>query len=208
MNSKSKFKFNKKLLIPTVLICVVFLFAVFQIFHYKNIKTGNNITNKTLQEIESYILNISSYEAEIELNVESNKNSNQYIIRQKFEKPNICYQEVIEPKNIEGLTIKYNGSNLEVSNTKLNLSKIYENYQYITENCLWLSDFIENYKANNGTISEKDGIIIMENSSKKNTYITTEKLYIDRNANRIIKMEIEDANHKTRIYINYKEIKI
>lgn len=205
---KSNLKFNKKALIPAILICVIVLFTIFQIFHYKNIKTGNNITNKTLQEIESYILNISSYEAEIELNVESNKNSNQYIIRQKFEKPNICYQEVIEPKNIEGLTIKYNGSNLEVSNTKLNLSKIYENYQYITDNCLWLSDFIENYKANNGTILEKDGVIIMENKCKKNTYIASEKLYIDRKNNKITKLEIEDENNKTRIYINYKEIKI
>jgi outer membrane lipoprotein-sorting protein len=201
-------KFNKKITVIVIAIVLILFFIIFRIYHYKNIKTGNNITDKTLQEIESYILNISSYEAEIELKVESNKNSNKYIIKQKFEKPNICYQEVVEPKNIEGLTVKYDGKNLEVSNTKLNLSKIYEYYQYITDNVLWLSDFIENYKANNGTISEKDGIIIMENRCKENTYITSEKLYIDRNANRIIKLEVEDENNKTRIYITYNEIKI
>lgn len=145
---KFKFKLNKKILIIGLLISLILFFGIFRIFYYKKIKTGNNITDKTLQEIESYILNISSYEAEIELNVESNKNSNKYVLKQKFAKPNICYQQVIEPKNIEGLTIKYNGNNLEVSNTKLNLSTIYQNYQYVTDNTLWLSDFIENYKAN------------------------------------------------------------
>ena len=59
-----------------------------------------------------------------------------------------------------------------------------------------------------GTISEKDGIIIMENKCKENTYITSEKLYIDRNANRITQLAIEDENNKTKIYITYKEIKI
>ena len=169
---------------------------------------GNNITDKTLQEIESYILNISSYKAKIELCVESNKNSNKYIIEQKFSKPNICKQVVEEPKNVEGLTIKYDGTNLEISNSKLNLTTIYENYQYITENVLWLSDFSQNYQNNNGSISEENGIIIMETKCNLNSYVATEKLYIDRNANKIVKMIVEDENKKARIYITYKEIEI
>lgn len=207
-NNKNTTKANKKILIISLVIIFILFFSILKIINYKKIKTGNNITSKTLQEIESYVLNISSYEAKIELNVESNKNTNKYIIEQKYSKPNLCCQKVIEPKNIEGLTTKYDGNNLEISNTKLNLSTIYENYQYMTDNVLWLSDFIENYKKNNGTISEKDGIIIMENKCNENTYIISEKLYIDRNANKITKLVIEDENKKCKIYITYKEIKI
>ena len=200
---------NKNIIIIlTIISILIALFCIFKIFNYKNTKTGNNITDKTLQEIESYILNISSYSSKIELNVESNKNSNKYIIEQKYAKPNICKQVVEEPKNIEGLTIKYDGTNLEISNSKLNLTTIYENYQYLTDNVLWLSDFIENYRKNNGTISEENEIIIMETKCSINTYSATEKLYIDRNANKITKLIIEDENKNTRIYITYKEIDI
>lgn len=48
----------------------------------------------------------------------------------------------------------------------------------------------------------------MENKCRENTYITSAKLYIDRNANKITKLVIEDENNKTKIYITYKEIKL
>ena len=43
---------------------------------YKNINIGNNISNKTLDEVEDYILNISSYKAKLEVTINSNKNTN------------------------------------------------------------------------------------------------------------------------------------
>lgn len=190
------------------LIAVILFFSIFMILHYKKLQTGNNISDKTLQEIEEYILNISSYEAEIEVKVESNKNTNKYILKQKFASPNIASQEVIEPKNIEGLTVKYDGTNLEITNSKLNLNTIYENYTYIADNVLWLSDFIENYRKNGGSINEENGVIIMETKRDKNKYSAVEKLYINRNASKITKLIIEDENKKNRIYITYNKIEI
>lgn len=201
---------NKKLiwLIIAFVIIIIIIFTIFSVLHYKKIETGNNISDKTLKQIEDYILNISSYDAEIEVNVESNKNTNKYIMIQKFCSPNIASQEIIEPKNIEGLTVKYDGQNMEISNSKLGLSTIYENYAYIADNVLWLSDFIESYKTNNGSITEKNGIIVMEVKNNKNRYCVSEKLYIDRNANKITKLIIEDENRKDRIYITYNKIEI
>ena len=140
---------EKRTMIIILFVIVLILFVILNFFSYKKVKTGNNITNKTLQEVENYILNIRSYNAEIELSVNSNKNSNKYILKQEFKSPKSCYQEVIEPQNIKGLTIKYDGVNMQISNSKLELSKIYNNYEYISDNVLWLSDFITNYKNNN-----------------------------------------------------------
>lgn len=140
---------EKRTMIIILFVIVLILFVILNFFSYKKVKTGNNITNKTLQEVENYILNIRSYNAEIELSVNSNKNSNKYILKQEFKSPNSCYQEVIEPQNIKGLTIKYDGVNMQISNSKLELSKIYNDYEYISDNVLWLSDFITNYKNNN-----------------------------------------------------------
>lgn len=184
------------------------IFVIFRFWNYKNTKLGNNISDKTLQEIEGFVLNISSYDAKIELAVESNKNSNKYIIKQKYCSPTLIKQEVVEPKNIEGLTVKYDGTNMEISNTKLNLKTIYQDYEYIADNILWLSDFIECYKSNNGTITENNGVIVMEVKCDKNKYLVNEKLYIDRNANKITQLIIEDENKKAKIYITYKEIEI
>lgn len=201
---------NKKIIIISLVILVIaiLIFIFFKITNYKNTKMGNNISNKTLEEVENYILNISSYDAEIEVCVESNKNTNKYILIQKYCSPNIASQEVIEPKNIEGMMIKYDGTNLQISNSKLNLNTIYENYTYITDNVLWLSDFIQNYKENNGKITEENGIIIMETKCNENKYSAYEKLYIDRNANKIIKLVVEDENKKSKIYITYNKIEI
>ena len=201
---------NKKIiiLVSILIISGLLIFTIFKITNYKNTKTGNNISDKTLEEVENYILNISSYEAEIEVSVESNKNTNKYILKQKYSSPNIASQEVIEPKNIEGMTIKYDGINLQISNSKLNLNTIYENYNYIADNVLWLSDFIENYKSNGGTITEENGIIIMETKCDENIYSAYEKLYIDRNANKITKLIVEDENKKSKIYITYNKIEI
>lgn len=201
---------NKKtiLIIIGIILILTTIFIIFRITNYKNTKMGNNIANKTLQEVENYILNISSYDAEIELVVESNKNTNKYIINQKYVSPNIASQEVIEPMNIQGLKIKFDGNKLEVSNTKLNLNTIYENYEYIADNVLWLCDFIDNYKNNNGKICEENGVIVMETKCDGNKYAAYEKLYIDRNANKITKLVIEDENNKTKIYITYNKIEI
>ena len=73
---------NKRILICIVI--VIFVVLIFLIFfiknHYKIFETGNNMSNKSIEEIEKYILNISSYEAKVSVTVESNKNTNKYVI--------------------------------------------------------------------------------------------------------------------------------
>lgn len=73
-------------------------------FGYKSIFFGNN----TIKSDNIDILNIRSYEAKITVEVNSNKNTNKYILNQKYIEPNIFKQEVIEPSSIKGLTITNN----------------------------------------------------------------------------------------------------
>lgn len=93
----------------------------------------------------------------------------------------------------------------------MNLSKIYENYQYISNNSLCLYQFIEDYKKDNNAKCEEDlDTIVMqtkvENSTNK--YNANKRLYIDKNTLKPIKMEIDDINKKMLVYILYDEIKI
>ena len=167
-------------------------------------KFGNNSSS---QEIINNILNISSYETKIEVDVNSNKNANKYIIKQKYVAPDISEQEVLEPKNIEGIKIVKNKNELKVENTKMNLIKIYNDYEYMTDNCLDLNAFIEDYKIMGKEIyGDRDNEIILTIENKSEKYHKNRTLYISKETGKPTKMEIKDNNKKTLIYILYKEV--
>lgn len=113
---------NKKLLyIITVffIICII-LVTIVCFFRKNDYKTGNigNTNIKSAENIKEYILNISSYEADISLEVTSNKTTNKYRLIQKYAEPNIFKQDVLEPNNIKGLTTIYDGTNLKIENSR------------------------------------------------------------------------------------------
>lgn len=113
---------NKKLLyiIAIFFIICVILVTTICFFRKNDYKTGNigNTNIKSAENIKEYILKISSYEADISLEVTSNKTTNKYRLIQKYAEPNIFKQEVLEPNNIKGLTTIYDGTNLKIENSR------------------------------------------------------------------------------------------
>ena len=202
---------NKKLIfiLCAIILVVTIIFFIFYKNNYKTLNLGNNI-NTSAESVKEYILNLSSYEATIQVEVVSNKNSNKYILKQKFNNSNTFKQEVIEPQNIEGTIIEFSENNLKLENTKLQLSKIYENYNYLCNNRLCLNTFIEEYKNNNeASFKEENNQIILEYKIKNDSrYYTYQKLYIDKKTCKPVKMEIKDVNQNVLVNILYNEIKI
>ena len=193
-----------------ILLFIIFIISVGFIFYknsIKNLKIGNN---KNSQEIVDYILNLSSYEAEVTVNITSNKNSNKYILKQKYQKDKERIQEVIEPSNIAGVKIINDGKNLKIENSNLNLNEIIENYTNLENNNLDLSMFIDEYKnSNESSYEEKDDEIIMKvKNDKENIYVKEKTLYINKKTYKPIKLEIKDNKQKERIYILYNEVEI
>lgn len=210
-------KLNKKSLI--IIITLILIAVILTIYFFinknnklfnKNSNIGNNITSKSIQEIEQYILNISSYEAKLDVTVQSNKNTNKYILKQKYNSSGMEEQVVLEPSNIEGLTILYENGKVTINNTKLNLQTVYDNYEYIADNNLWLNSFIKDYKeGSNKSISEDSNNIIMTvDISESNNYGNVKMLYINKNTGNPEKMLIQDKNQKNMVYILYNEIRI
>ena len=209
-NKVLKRKINIGIVILGLLLLIFIIFLLKN--NYKILKTGNNMSNKSIEEIEKYILNIGSYEATIQVTIESNKNTNRYVLNQKYVSPNQSKQIVLEPANIEGLEIVYDGQNLHVNNTKLNLSKVYENYEYIADNFLTLESFIEDYnhckKEGKNRLSEDEKEYILEAELNRSKYVYIKKLYISKETGKPTQMLIEDINEKTIVYILYNEINI
>ena len=201
---------KKKKIIIIILIATLIISSIFFIFFNKNTakryKTGNNSTS---QEIVDNILNIYSYEATVEVEIKSNKNENKYIIKQVYNGEEDNWQEIIELTNIAGVKIIKQGANLKLENTNLNLTSMFENYEYISDNSLDLSSFIKEYKNDEkAEFSEKDNKIIMTTSINENRKRKTKILYINKENGMPSKLEIQDANKKIAIYILYNEVKV
>ena len=172
---------NKKIKISLIILLIAFAIIFFMQKVYKTKKTGNNI-NKSTSDLLEYILNISSYEATAKVTINSNKTSNEYVIKQYYLKPIYSKQIIKEPQSIENLEILHNGKDLSIKNTNLGLSKIYQNYNYINENILWLNYFLDNCNENGYQIEENNEEIIIKNEVKKdklkgNLYINKKDTY-------------------------------
>ena len=203
---------KRKIFIITI-ITVIFLLILFLILkiNYKNIISGNTITSKNTDSIVNNILNMKSYEADVTIEITSNKNKNTYKLKQQNIGDKAYKQIIEEPRNLEWMEIIFKDNNLEIKNTKLNINKIYENYKYIAENELILTSFVKDYNPQNEIKMEEDeNQIILEVKIKKelNRYEKYKKLYINKETGLPIKMEIKDDTQKTLVYILYNEIKI
>ena len=200
-------KINKKIFFIILLILVIIL----GILIYKNvIKKSKNGNNMSSQEIVDYILNIKKYKSNILVQVNSNKNSNKYVLDQEYNENGESIQEVIEPNNISGVKIIRKDKNLKIENSKLNVSTIFDNYQGIGENYLDLNTFIEDYKKNEKSEFEEneEEIIMKTKSNNKNKYTENKILYINKEKKEPTKLIIEDNNQKATINIQYNKIEI
>ena len=208
----AKEKNNKRLKLMLIIGLISIIIIMIVVIKNKNgttkiSKIGNNSSS---QEIVDYILNIESYNSEVDVEIKSNKNSNKYKLKQNYIKDEKSIQEVVEPQNIQGVKIINEKNNLKIENTNLSLTKIIENYQDIANNQLDLSTFITDYKNNNNSkFTEKENKIIMETTSQnENQYRKYETLYISKENGKPEKMEIKDTNQNVIIYIIYNEINI
>ena len=192
---------------------VVLFFLIFLFFfmknNYKNFKFGHNESNKSVKEVEEYILNVNSYEATVEVTVNSNKNTNKYLLKQEQDLKNTEKKQIVlKPENIAGVELKSNNGNLTVTNSRLNLNQMYTDYPDISDNILWLGSFIEYYKNNKNktSIYEEHGDIVMEIKNMQDRNIGKRKLYLEQGTGKPKKMVIEGDNKKDKVYILYNEI--
>ncbi len=195
---------NKKI----IFICIIIISSIIIIsfFNYKKQNSGNNIS-KSITDYKQNILDISSYEATISVEIISNKNTNKYIIKQWYNSPNSFKQEVQAPENIKGLVTLYDGSNLEVQNTNLNISKIYKDYNCLSNNILSLNSFIQDLRESESECIETEDENIIEIKTKKK-YAWYKRLIISKETGKPTKMEILDENKNILVYILYNEITI
>lgn len=196
----------KKIIILLLIILIIIILIVNLKKVFKKSKNGNNMSS---QEIVDEILNINYYKAKVYVQINSNKNSNKYILNQQYNTENEMIQEVIEPQNIAGVKIIKKDNILTIENSNLDLKTIFENYNGLENNALDLKSFIEDYKQNSDSkCEEKDGEIILQTKSNTSKYISKKILYINKEKVSPTKLIIQDNNQNTTINIEYNNIEL
>lgn len=198
---------KNKILFLIILIVLLIVGLIIYKIKIKNLKNVNNISS---QEIVDYFLSIKSYKSKINVQVNSNKNSNKYIMEQEYNTENGSIQTVIEPENIAGVKISLKDNLLKIENTNLSLSQMFENYQGLEDNSLDLISFIEDYKTNEKSIFEENEneVILKTKNHSKNKYNKNKVLYINKENKLPTKLIVEDDNQNTTINIKYINIEI
>ena len=192
-----------------ILICIFLI--IFSFFYYIFFRNGNNIFKKSDEEIIDNILNADfNYTAEANVTVYSNKNENTYDIRIEETKEH-SFLEVISDGKIKGLNLEYEENKLILKNTELNLEKIFENYNELSGNHLFLKTFIKEYfESENTEIVEDDEktLVVKITLLNSNKYIKYEELYIDRKTGLPKKLVIKNSDKQIKVCIIYTNIKI
>lgn len=202
----------KAIKLKKIVIFVIIFCMIFGILYYKNFLFGNNIIkNRSENELEDILDSMNQYCAEISVTVTSNKTQNEYVIYQEVNGDE-SMQEIKAGENIEGVKIEQKQNCLKVSNSKLNLEKVYENYNNLLNNSLFLNSFAADYRKeeNTSSCSEENGELILEINlkSNQNTYIKHKKLYVDSKTGKPTKLEIKDNTKKETICIVYNNIEL
>ena len=199
MKDNVNLKKKKTLILVIVILVISIFFLIFLFKMAKNNKFGNN--NISQEESLKKILNMTSYEAKIEVQVKSNKNTNTYKIYQEYEKDKKSIQEVLETENIKGVRIEKTEEKLKLENTKLNLTTFFDRYDKININDLDLNSFILQYLEDEEKQTEEFREEIVLKTKNK-------MLYLNKKTKLPTKMEIKDDNKNTKVYILYNEITI
>ena len=114
------------------------------------------------------------------------------------------------PENIKDMIIEINDNTLKITNTKINMEKIYEEYDGILNNDLFLNKFTKDCENNNFKFYEKNEKIILETilNNNSSTYIKYKELYLDKKTNLPTELIMKDNTKKACIRIIYNDIKI
>lgn len=185
----------KKLIFFVIILLLILIFL-----YYNTSIFGNNIIVKDENKVAKACLDsFYNYEAEIEVTVKSNKTTNTYEMKQKVE-GDYSYFEVTSTGKIKGLKVEFENKTLKFTNTELKLNRIYDNYEGIMKNSLFLNNFADEYKSTNSTTYKENNTFIFETDNGK------KKLYVSGETLKPEKLEIKDNTKNTVICIVYKRI--
>ena len=203
MSLKFELKRPSSKLAIFVLICI----TIFFVFYYIFLKLGNNKISQS-ERIDDILEKYLNYEADVVINISSNKTENTYKMKQVVTKE---YSKIVleEPKNISGMIIENTKDSIKIINSVLNVEKCYEKQEEFLNNFLFLNIFVNEFKENESNVEEnEDEIKVKIRTENNNTYVKNKELIIDKKTYKPKELIIRDNTNQERIRIIYNDVRI
>lgn len=127
------------------IVAIIFILVISIFYCYKFFIPGNNKSVKDVNELDQYILGIKDYSIEAKIIVNSNKNTNTYLLKETNEN-GASTQEIISENTNIGVCLEYKDDVLTIKNTELGLPRIFADYKEIFNNPIDFKTFLEDYK--------------------------------------------------------------
>lgn len=160
---------------------------------------GNNKNRNQNEIVDNILKKLENYEADVTVSVMTNKNETIYNMKQIYNK-NESKTIINSPENIKGMVIENTNNTLKITNPIINMEKVYEDYDFILNNDLFLNVFINDYKNNSSEIHEQDNELILsiKLNNKTSTYIKYKELYLNKETKLPLKLEMKDDSQKLK----------
>ena len=186
-------------------ILIVFLITVFSGCSIKKDEVS------TMEKIQNQLKNMESYQCTGTLTRISNKSENVYEIKQYYKSTGEYKLEMLAPEDVAGNYTVYNGESVFQYNPRIQGKVIQGVPKSQMRNELFLGCFIKNYFQSEDVTVETGNMDIQTSTvleaviPGENKYTATEKLWIDEETLKPLKLVIYDTEGKERYIIEYKD---
>lgn len=186
-------------------ILIVFLITVFSGCSIKKDEVS------TMEKIQNQLKNMESYQCTGTLTRISNKSQNVYEIKQYYKSTGEYKLEMLAPEDVAGNYTVYNGESVFQYNPRIQGKVIQGVPKSQMRNELFLGCFIKNYFQSEDVTVETGNMDIQKSTvleaviPGENKYTATEKLWIDEETLKPLKLVIYDTEGKERYIIEYKD---
>ena len=187
--------------------CIAFFVVSVLLF----VGCGNSEEVSTMEKIQNQLKNMESYECTGTLTRISNKGQNVYDIKQYYKSTGEYRLELLSPDDVAGNYTVFDGTSIFQHNPRVQGKYIKNVPQSQMRNELFLGSFAKNYfqsedvsietaNMETGTTTVLEAVIPGENK-----YTATEKLWIDDETIKPVKLVIYDVEGNERYIVEYKD---
>ncbi len=187
--------------------CITFFVVSVLLF----VGCGNSEEVSTMEKIQNQLKNMESYECTGTLTRISNKGQNVYDIKQYYKSTGEYRLELLSPDDVAGNYTVFDGTSIFQHNPRVQGKYIKNVPQSQMRNELFLGSFAKNYfqsedvsietaSMETGTTTVLEAVIPGENK-----YTATEKLWINDETIKPVKLVIYDVEGNERYIVEYKD---
>lgn len=165
---------------------------------------------KIFYETQQTLNKIDSYYCEVEIISKGNKNPQEYVMKQWFQKPDKYKLEVLKPDDIKGKITISDGTKAWIYHPAIEQTWIMQNFVNSEEQNMFLGYFIKNcleseaVEMSNKKIDGEQFLIVTTDIPGNHAYFNKEVLYYNVKTRKPHLLQVYDVKDQLRIEIKYK----